>query len=266
MTTIAAPAAGIEMRSAPLSLDTEQTGLVDIDIPYAAIGDPDKLLLTGLGETDVAGIAERLTQYGVTGFAVASLVYPSVKGRLSGEVVEQSIIGGTEALVHDITGNGHGVHQAVGISEGASQLVIAAHRKPALYGQVVAIAPNGLNNEALGDTPKDQARELLERFKRAELTVGADVNALGLMKEVMGGLAYAEEHDATEVVAALGDRLRIYIGEDDVVVPPEEAEAGVGPDRIIRVPGMDHPTLLNEAGCYQASLIMQREWTAGIVK
>lgn len=261
-----AAASGVEMRGASFSIDTEQTGPVEVEIPYAAIGNPDKLLLTGLGETDVTGIAERLSGHGISGLAVASLVYPPVSGRLGVETVEQSITRGTEALVHDITGNGHGVQQAIGVSEGGSQLVLAAYKRPELYGQVVAIAPNGLNNKALGDKPKAQARELLKRFERSELVLGDGADPLGLMKEVMSGLTYAETQEAREVVSALGEKLKIYIGEDDVVVPPDESEAGVGEDALIRVSGMDHPTLLSEAGCYQAALIMQSEWTAGIVK
>ncbi len=207
MTNLAAPA-GIEMRSASFPLVTEQTGALDVDIPYAAIGDPDKLLLTGLAETDVAAIAERLVEYGITDLAVASLVYPPVTGRLSAEVFGQSTIKGTEALVHDITGNGHGVHQAVGVSEGGSQIATAASNNPELYGQVVAIAPLG-NSKALGENPKKQTRELLARFEKAGLEADTDGRLLELMAEIRGGLIFAEDQDPDEVVAVLGRKLKI---------------------------------------------------------
>lgn len=265
--TRAAVGADIEARSATWQFVPGGEAPAGITVPYAVIGgEADKLLLTGLGERDVMGIAERLAEQGVSGLAVASLVYPAVPGRLTGAAVEQSIVKGTETLVHDITGNGHGIQQAIGNSEGANQILMAASQKPGLYGQVVAIAPL-INNGALGETPKAQARTLLGRFGEAGLKIG-DNGGFNreLMQEIMGGLAYADERDPREIVAALGSKLRIYVGEDDVVVPPAEAEAEVGTDAVTRVAGMGHPTLLDEEGSRQVARIMQVEWTAGIVK
>lgn len=268
--TRAVAGADIEARNVNWQFVPGEAASANMTLPYAVIGgQPDRLLLTGLGETDVMGIAERLSERGITGLAVASLTYPSIPGRLSSAAVEQSIIKGTEALVHDMTGNGRGIKQGIGSSEGGSQLIAAARKNPNLFGQVVAIAPNGLNNRALGDTPKKQARTLLQRFGEAGLASGGgedQPNVIELMKEIMGGLAYAESQDASEVIMALGDKLKIYIGDSDPIIPPAEAETGIGPDAITRVPGMGHPTLLDEAGCDQVVSIMQAEYTAGIVR
>lgn len=256
--TRGAVSAGIEAHSATWQFVPGGEAPAGITVPYAVIGgEPDKLLLTGLGERDVVSIAERLAEHGVSGLAVASLVYPAVPGRLSGPAVEQSIVKGTEALVHDMTGGRGGIQQAVGNSEGANQILMAASQNPGLYGQVVAIAPL-INNGALGEKPKAQARTLLDRFAEAGLKIGDNGGFdKELMQEIMGGLAYFGDQDPEEVIAGLGDRLKIYIGEDDVVVPPEEAEAEVGAGAVTRVPGMGHPTLLDEDGSRQVARIIQ---------
>lgn len=254
--TNGAVSADIEARSASWHFEALEE---DVVIPYATTGgDVDKLLYGGVGEKDVMGIAARLADQGVTGLAVASIVYPETK--LTLEVVEASIIEGSKALVHDITGNGDPIARGIGNSGGGGQLMLAMYHAPELFEDAVAIAPGPLNPEALGANFKAQARTLLDRFEEADLKEilanNAAVGPMELMREIRAGLAYAESQDRSRIFAAVAGKLRIYVGERDVVAPPIDYADGIIEEDITLIPGMNHPTLLNEQGC---------EYVAGII-
>lgn len=253
---------------------------------YAATGDRiDLAISTGFGGLKVASIAYQLSRLGLRNFAVFHLVCPPgiPQDSLSSEIIENSIVSGTAAVVDDIKSRPERPRDTpligAGESAGAGKLIIAAHQYPSLVDRLIISSPQGMNNRQLGDTPDRRRKELRHRTRAtatearvAGVTPIADylVNGVALdepidprrlMSESNAGIRYGVTREGgPEMVRVLRDRGLIecvYITPEDVVFKPAELDESIGiPGFVRRVGRGGHPSLTTVEGCqYMAEII-----------
>lgn len=237
-----------------------------VKIPYATNSDkPDILLMTGWGETQLSEIAEGMGSLGLRNLAVCNIVYPP-DAQLTQDVIEQSILKGTRAVVQDINiradrpietkiiGAGH--------SKGAGEQIMSANSQPELWRLLIESVPIGVNSLALGSEFKVQRSELIKRMKREDLfhsqavenegTLIESVDSRRLFKEFKAGIEYALRQDGAKMVqylSKLGLMKQLFVGENDHVFPAEEYEHALGTAHFVsRVKEVGHFSLLSEEG------------------
>ncbi|MGH7236955.1 MAG: hypothetical protein ACREGF_00275 [Candidatus Saccharimonadales bacterium] len=217
--------------------------------------DPDFILLPGLCEDRPPVSSRVIRALGERGISVAALIVPyddSDKLAIDRTTREAPI-----AVIHHINQVAglpedtprHGIDH----SQGGGGLLITAKEEPKLYRAIGAIAPVGMNNEVLGDNPKQRTNEFYQRlarnvflpdqqlWHRGNFTAGRELGA-GIWSDLRGRdgrkfgelltakLHYAMEQNLAENVAILAkDRpVRIFAGDEDPVFKLAELAQALG--------------------------------------
>jgi hypothetical protein len=233
---------------------------------------PDVLVATGFGETDICQVAEKLGCLGIRA-AVFNLAYPeNIDGedlKLTPEIMEQTVLKGISAITQEVNIVAGYDTQAplamVGHSKGFGELLKFVSTYPEACDRLAGAAPLGANctPDIMGTTQKDYRNAFRKRLRASGLlsSLVSHPEAGRLFNEFKAGIQYLHEEDAPALIRNLSGKGilgSIVIGAEDALCPPAECEQAIGiADLIVTTEGK-HNHISTPEGMAQVVLAIEQ--------